>query len=787
MEKINSKSFGKLSKTTMVKSNDIENNRNNISCKIYNNYNKHRNHKYSLICLKKNNKFFNLNDNIKVIKTQRNNYGRYYQFNNKQMNKFFTNNVFDDTSKTDNSNNNKMTSRYSKSSEIVKLCRTYKNLNTKKIVKKENNRSCIMTFYKKKIDKRKIKYKDKYYIKRVIIIQKWWKNILYNKYLKKPIMIIQRLYRGYCFRKKFRMNILNKIIFLQKFWKNLLKKPKEHKIIINKNRYINVIIKKDELPYCFFSKKNCIISKSLRDKIYLIQKFAKKFLSLKKNLFPTNNSNNNTFSQVYHKKIFLYKNKYCKNICLVKKSNETLTVLNYSSKNSNNNTLMKQIFKFKSNINTFNYISKNRKILSTTKHNQIIFLQRKLKLYLDIKNFKIGKKKNSIISCKRYDSTSDVSEEKNNTLKKKLEKISEFKLYEINDSTKNKLETNFISNNLNSFSFELKTKEKNKSDENLPLHSSSSRNKKNKMNRNIKNIINLSAQKYFQTNNDIYPFIALKNLLISTISTKLSSFLITLLKRVKLLKFIYILKQKITKNINQFTYPILFNAGKIDKKELFVFKTLRRHILYNLNIKDSNEIKRLLVKNFPKCFDNKSINISYINRCQENNLINGHLFINDNNALINYFIGFFKQEQDKYYNFNIDFLSVKNIFNNNKIKNRNIYALTRYMDNVFIYLLNVHKINKYNKMKIKKFLVNKFNKSIEYYKNKITFNKEQFFEVDEKIDFEQNYQNIYTHRDVTDNSFPDFIYDENNNNNNILNQSTYKFIDFLNGKKQNKF
>ena len=107
--------------------------------------------------------------------------------------------------------------------------------------------------------------------------------------------------------------------------------------------------------------------------------------------------------------------------------------------------------------------------------------------------------------------------------------------------------------------------------------------------------------------------------------------------------------QKINKIINQYVYYCIYDKKK-EKDEIIFFSVLKRHIKYNLNNNNKNEIWKLLIENIPKSFHNyddcgESINIPYLTKIQEKNLVNTQLFINNDNKMINYIDNFFNNEK----------------------------------------------------------------------------------------------------------------------------------------------
>ena len=334
----------------------------------------------------------------------------------------------------------------------------------------------------------------------------------------------------------------------------------------------------------------------------------------------------------------------------------------------------------------------------------------------------------------------------------------------------------------------------------------------------------------------------LRFLFVTNITNKLSMTLIMTLNRLYLFDFIKILSQRINKNINQYIFHLIRELSNNHKystennNESFYFSALKRHIIYNINNNKQNEVYILLKSNIPKCFKNinyknshlKRINIPYINKTQQNNLINTQLFFNDDCNLIKYFINFYIKEK---INCVLTQTILKNKLDKNKLKNRNLFTITKYMDNIYNDVMNnklcnicfcsigqicnnkeciCHKQNNkniiqnnttttnYNKIKIKQLFINKFKMNGNSIKNKNNnilndinddINNEFFNEIDEEINSDENIDpNNYIKTTLNSKGNNSFSKDHNlsdlfpYNYNNKLNQSSYKFIDYINEK-----
>ena len=97
----------------------------------------------------------------------------------------------------------------SRSTDIVKLCKVLKNLHDDNNRDKEGINMTEDTSLGKTInlnedlmDIHKGKKENVTNIRKIIVIQRWWKDFIYKKYLKDKIIIIQKNIRGYLFRKQ---------------------------------------------------------------------------------------------------------------------------------------------------------------------------------------------------------------------------------------------------------------------------------------------------------------------------------------------------------------------------------------------------------------------------------------------------------------------------------------------------------------------------------------------------------------------------------------------------------
>ena len=179
------------------------------------------------------------------------------------------------------------------------------------------------------------------------------------------------------------------------------------------------------------------------------------------------------------------------------------------------------------------------------------------------------------------------------------------------------------------------------------------------------------------------------------IAQKLSKFFILLLNKLNLFNLIQMLSQRIMKNINQYVFYLIYNNNKINdnkinnNNKIFFFDSIRSQIKVNLDIDENNinEISFLLKTNIPKLFldDFNKKYIPYINSIQEKNLINTQLFLYNNEKLINYIIYFLEKRKGEKINDKIKAnykKYIKNDLNLHKLKNRNIFGITKYINNL---------------------------------------------------------------------------------------------------------
>ena len=215
---------------------------------------------------------------------------------------------------------------------------------------------------------------------------------------------------------------------------------------------------------------------------------------------------------------------------------------------------------------------------------------------------------------------------------------------------------------------------------------SSKKDNKNEISTNFNSDLIKSFKK--EENHVIYD--KLRKKFIFYITQKLSKFFILLLKKFNLFNFIQMISQRIMKNINQYVFYLIYNNNKINNNnKIFFFDAIRSQIKVNLNFDENNinEISVLLRTNIPKFFlnDFNKKYIPYINSEQEKNLINTQLFLYNNEKLINYIIYFLEKGKEEKINDKIKAQYkkyIKNDLNLHRLKNRNIFGITKYINNL---------------------------------------------------------------------------------------------------------
>ena len=209
---------------------------------------------------------------------------------------------------------------------------------------------------------------------------------------------------------------------------------------------------------------------------------------------------------------------------------------------------------------------------------------------------------------------------------------------------------------------------------------------------NINTSSNIDLIKSFKKEDKDIIYEKLRKKFIFCITQKLSKFFILILNKLNLFNFIKILSQRINKSINQFVFYFVFYKNDINtdinrENKIFFFEAIKTQIKANLEMDENNinEISILLRTNIPKFFmaDFSKNFIPYINPRQEKNLINSQLFLYNNEKLINYIIYFFEKEKQEKINDKIKAQYkkyIKNDLNLHKLKNKNIFGITKYIN-----------------------------------------------------------------------------------------------------------
>ena len=324
---------------------------NNSFEKIKNN-SENFNHNFFSNTINRPKSFVNINNKKIFISNPKNKNINYIKKNNNKKN-YLYNSLF-----------LKYNNKSSISKDIAILCKIINSINythNKKLIRNKNNKSDNIN---------PIKNINIYHLydKNIIIIQRWWRKMLYHLYIEKYILIIQHQFRKYNKKKKNffnNKNILNikKIIIIQKAWRKYIKSKclhnyyffsfkkyinpkKENKInnnISSLNLIGNIAKNNSKLSQIIYFKDNNYITKiyykmnQINDniqKIQKIQRVIKKFLHNKKNLY---------------KKINFYKtNSLMQMPCYITKDKKYISFII-------NNTLISKIIKIQKSIR--NYLS----------------------------------------------------------------------------------------------------------------------------------------------------------------------------------------------------------------------------------------------------------------------------------------------------------------------------------------------------------------------------------------------------------------------------------------------
>lgn len=211
------------------------------------------------------------------------------------------------------------------------------------------------------------------------------------------------------------------------------------------------------------------------------------------------------------------------------------------------------------------------------------------------------------------------------------------------------------------------------------------------------------------------------------------------------IQFLKIFMQKIQKNVNQFVYEQV-TLKKFDKN--IFYDTIKRQISVNQNkIKsyrvDNTEIYQLIEKNLKQCFNKKNKHkffIPFINKDQENNLLDTEIYINDEFKLVKYIIFFIEHEKNETIGLN----TIRSYLKENKKIVKNIFWVTRIIDKII-----EEKIN------------NNFNKNIQFY-NMVSNTKNEY-NVKKRLSISQNLKQRLSEKKFINNRCNNYEIDEYTN------------------------
>ena len=436
--------------------------------------------------------------------------------------------------------------------------------------------------------KRKIKFncinydednKKKYflYLKNCLIIQTWWKNIKQKSVLKYFIIMIQKIFRGYIFRKHYKYKFSFKTI----------------------NKYNN------KLHYI----TKCYYKNALQNIILLQRKIRKVLMRIKLfQLYHINNSSNKKTNLDFslNKYIDFPNQKPIYKICYISK-------IIKNNKSINNNSLsfikkrIKTIIKNKNN--------RRIKIEKDKDNNKIIFINKSLiesspNLYNKIINEKNINYINNMLTIQTIDS-------------RESQDFTKFDFFKKNNNNAYCFLQNFFKNNI--------------------IH---------------KLYLLLLKMKYNYIN--------------------ISNFIKAIFNAI-----IKYYKRKFFENISLSLYSNNKYKSNFKRKENLINIIIRHINIYKKNNFTKNEVIDIIEKYIPEISElilkNKNILFNLSSELIEDNLINAKIFNNNNNNLINYIYLFFKYEKNKDF---INYNFIQNRLMKEPLNYRNIFTITRYIDNL---------------------------------------------------------------------------------------------------------
>lgn len=249
-------------------------------------------------------------------------------------------------------------------------------VNDKNIYIKANNKSYLS---------KKMPMKNKYRIANIRKIQKWWKKYLYRTFIEKKIVTIQKNYRCFIFRKKFKEKHNRKEANRLMFLIENLKSKKFDQYLKSDNNNCNYCMSKIIfLQYKIkdFLKQLNNVSIKKNECVYL-----KKYLFQKNNFNFSIESKKIPYSLVIDnnvKNFNIYDDGNNKNKAIKQKNNiyKLCSIYNFGYNNKNTNSFIKKplINNNYKNItyNNYNYISKKRR---NTYISKIKLIQKKIKIF----------------------------------------------------------------------------------------------------------------------------------------------------------------------------------------------------------------------------------------------------------------------------------------------------------------------------------------------------------------------------------------------------------------------
>ena len=266
---------------------------------------------------------------------------------------------------------------------------------------------------------------------------------------------------------------------------------------------------------------------------------------------------------------------------------------------------------------------------------------------------------------------------------------------------------------------------------------------------NIKDISLISPFLSLNNDNDNSNFIYLiKEVYVKNVHKKIIQELKIVYHRFYIIKFIMILIQRIFKSLNQYIFYniIRSNNSKNNNMQKSIFFNILKRIISIKKNSFPKSIQRLIKKNIPLCL-NKNRNsffISYIRPENESNLIKKQLFLNNYYNLIDFILAFLNDEKKKIFNKKI----INKYIQQNKLYNRNIFALVRYVDCLYEYLnddknnlkMNINDIiEPENNSKLKFNDIDKF----EIISDSSSSSEDESININDNLEFKSNDKNNY--------------------------------------------